>query len=81
MAKETKNAGTTAAEHSEHTPASTKAPKESVYKVSELAANAKTVFGTRPECVMAALREDGKEEYTVSEAKTAVQKFLKKEVK
>lgn len=79
MAKETKNAGTTAAEQSKSAPA--KAPKESVYKVSELAANAKAVFGTRPECVTAALREDGKEEYTVSEAKVAVQKFLKKEVK
>lgn len=81
MSKEAKNAGTTTTEQSVATPAPAKAPKESVYKVSELAANAKTVFGTRPECVTAALKENGKEEYTVSEAKVAVQKFLKKEVK
>lgn len=54
---------------------------ESVYKVRELANNAKKVFDTRPECVIAALKEDGKEQYTVSEAKTLVEKFLKKEVK
>ena len=57
-----------------------KAPKEPVYSVSELAANAKKVFGTRKECVLAALRSARKSECTVSEAKGIVEKFLKREV-
>lgn len=58
-----------------------KAQKESVYSVKELAANAKKIFNTRQECVVVALKVDGKAEYTVSEAKEIVEKFLKKEVK
>lgn len=58
-----------------------KAQKESVYSVKELADNARKIFGTRQECVVAALRINGKSEYTVSEAKGIVEKFLKKEVK
>ena len=58
-----------------------KAPAESVYTVSELAGNARSVFGTMQECVVAALKTDGKAEYTVSEAKEIVSKFLQKEVK
>lgn len=58
-----------------------KAQKESVYSVKELAANASKIFKTRQECVVAALKVDGKAEYTVSEAKEIVEKFLKKEVK
>lgn len=58
-----------------------KAPKESVYPASELAANAKKVFGTRQECVAAALKAAGKAECTVTEAKGIVEKFLKREVK
>lgn len=54
---------------------------ESEYKVSELADNAKSLFGTRPECVAAALKAAGKENCTVSEAKSIVYEFLKKEVK
>ena len=50
-----------------------KAPAESVYTVSELAGNARSV--------VAALKTDGKAEYTVSEAKEIVSKFLQKEVK
>ena len=42
-----------------------KAPAESVYTVSELAGNARSVFGTMQECVVAALKTDGKAEYTV----------------
>lgn len=57
-----------------------KAPAESVYTVSELAGNARSVFGTMQECVVAALKTDGKAEYTVSEAKEIVSKFLQKEV-
>lgn len=58
-----------------------KAPQESVYSVNELAVNAKKVFGTRQECVVAALRAAGKTECTVTEAKGIVEKFLKREVK
>ena len=58
-----------------------KTPAESVYTVSELAGNARSVFGTMQECVVAALKTDGKAEYTVSEAKEIVSKFLQKEVK
>ena len=43
--------------------------------------NARSVFGTMQECVVAALKTDGKAEYTVSEAKEIVSKFLQKEVK
>ena len=58
-----------------------KASRESVYSASELAANAKKVFGTRQECVAAALKAAGKTECTVTEAKEIVKKFLKREVK
>ncbi len=52
-----------------------------VYSAKELAANARNIFGTRQECVMAALKAAGKAECTVSDAKEIVEKFLKKEVK
>lgn len=55
--------------------------QESVYSAGELAANAKKVFGTRQECVAAALKAAGKMECTVCEAKEIVEKFLKREVK
>lgn len=58
-----------------------KASQEYVYPASELAANAKKVFGTRQECVAAALKAAGKTECTVTEAKEIVGKFLKREVK
>lgn len=58
-----------------------KASQESVYSASEFAANAKKVFGTRQECVAAALKAAGKTECTVTEAKEIVGKFLKREVK
>lgn len=56
-------------------------PAEPEYSAPELAANAKTLFGTRPECVAAALKAAGKEKTTVSEAGNIVGAFLKKEVK
>lgn len=58
-----------------------KVTQESVYPVKELAANARKIFGTRQECVIAALKVSGKSECTVSEAKKIVEKFLSKEVK
>lgn len=57
-----------------------KVQKDSVYKISELAENASHLFKTKPECVTAALKAEGKETATVAEAKAIVAKFLKKEV-
>ena len=54
--------------------------QESVYSIAELAANAKKVFGTRPECVVAALKTAEKQECTIAEAKEIIEKFLKREV-
>ncbi len=51
------------------------------YKVSELAAKARQMFGTTPEVVAVALRLTGKESFPVDEAKQAVQEFLNREVK
>lgn len=62
-------------------PETPKATQEPAYSVNELAANAKRIFGTRQECVDAALKASGKTESTVSEAKKIVGNFLKKEVK
>ena len=53
----------------------------SVYTAKELAEQADTLFGTRPECIMAALRTEKKTEFTVDEARDLVKKFLKREVK
>lgn len=53
---------------------------ESVYTVEELAVNAKEVFGTNYECVVAALKAANISQCTVSEAKETVKVFLEKEV-
>ena len=58
-----------------------KPAKGPIYSVSEFVANAKGIFGTRQECVLAALKAAGGSEYTVSEAKEIVEKFLGREVK
>lgn len=58
-----------------------KAAKEPVYPAGEFAVNARKIFGTRQECVVAALKAAGKSACTVSEAKEIVEKFLKREVK
>ncbi len=57
------------------------AMSEPVYPVSGFAGSARSLFGTRPECVVAALKAAGKQEYTMTEAKEIVKKFLKKEVR
>lgn len=87
MARETTKDAKTA-EALENKEAAVQAPKkeqkvlqESVYPAGELAANAKKVFGTRQECVAAALRASGKTDCTVSEAKRIVEKFLNREVR
>lgn len=59
----------------------TKVLTEAVYSVKELAANARKLFGTRQECVTAALKAAGKSECTIAEAKEIVGRFLKKEVR
>ena len=51
--------------------------KESAYTAFELAA----LFGTRKECVLAALKEAGVQSCTLDRAKELVEKFRKKEVK
>jgi len=51
-----------------------------VYKVNELAAKARQIFGTTPEVVTVALNSAGKETATVGEAKAAVKAFLEREV-
>ncbi len=55
-------------------------PAEPEYRTEELADSAKTIFGTRKECVLAALKAAGKKECTVSEAGKIVKVFLKREV-
>ncbi len=51
------------------------------YKASELAAQARQIFGTTPEVVTVALRTAGKDAATVDEAKDTVRAFLDREVK
>lgn len=54
---------------------------EAVYTAEEFAENAKSVFGTRKECVLAALKSGGITACSVSRAKEAVEAFMKKEVR
>ncbi|MCI8418850.1 MAG: hypothetical protein HFI33_15365 [Lachnospiraceae bacterium] len=54
---------------------------EPVYTAEELANAAKELFGTRRECVLAALRESGIQSCTRSVAKKLVEAYRKKEVK
>lgn len=56
------------------------ADNAATYSVSELAAQARQIFGTTPEVVTVALRTAGKEAATVEEAKAAVRAFLDREV-
>ncbi|NSW90214.1 MAG: oligoribonuclease [Firmicutes bacterium] len=53
----------------------------SVYNKDELIAAAEIVFGVKPEVVAAAVKMAGKSEMTKDEAKTAIEKFMKKEVR
>ncbi|MCI8564297.1 MAG: hypothetical protein HFH69_12435 [Lachnospiraceae bacterium] len=55
--------------------------QEAVYTVEELAAGAETLYGTRPECVTAALREKGITACAKEEAGEIVGRFIRKEVK
>lgn len=60
--------------------AETETPVDSVYSREELVKNYK-VFNTYREIVDVALTLAGKEEATVAEAKTIIEKFKNKEVK
>ncbi len=53
---------------------------EPVYTATELANVAKELFGTRRECVLAALREAGIQSCTKAAAKKLVEAYRKKEV-
>lgn len=55
--------------------------KEDVYTIEEFAANAEVLFHTRPECVIAALRERGIAECGKAQAEKIVNAFNKREVK
>lgn len=53
----------------------------SSYSIEELINVSDTLFQAKKECVRAALKQTGKQEFTVIEAKNIVEKFLKKEIK
>lgn len=54
---------------------------DATYKVTELAAQARQIFGTTPEVVTVALKTTGKDTVTIQEAKKTVKDFLSKEVR
>ena len=51
---------------------------DATYKVTELAAQARQIFGTTPEVVTVALKTTGKDTVTIQEAKKPVKDFLSK---
>lgn len=53
----------------------------STYNIEELARAAEIQFKTTQDVAKAALKLDGKERYTLTEAKAIVNRFKKKEVK
>jgi hypothetical protein len=59
----------------------TMVPQEAKYSKEELMAAAEAAFGVKPEVVMAAMKMVGITEATKEEAKAAIDKFNKKEVK
>lgn len=77
MAKESVKAETV---EKQETKEKASAGNKPVYKVDELAAKARQIFGTTPEVVTVALNSAGKETATVDEAKAAVKAFLEREV-
>lgn len=54
---------------------------EANYKIPELAAKARQLFGTTPEAVTIALKTAGKDSATLEEATEIVKEFLNREVK
>lgn len=61
--------------------ASTVKQQESVYTLEEFATNAEDIFGTGPECVFAALKEQGIAKCTKQKAIEIVRAFCRREVK
>lgn len=55
--------------------------KEPEYTIRELALASKELFGVPKECVFAAFAGKRDKEATIAEAKAAIGKFMKKEVK
>lgn len=73
---ETKKVSVQAEERPEQT-----AKQETEYAVSELIAASDQLFSCPRECTVVALKQAGKENMSVSEAQTLIEKFMKKEVK
>ncbi len=57
------------------------AQETAVYTASELAAQAREIFGAAPEAVTAALKTAGIQSASVEDAKKIVKEFLGREVK
>ncbi len=55
--------------------------KETEYGIDELIAASDQLFSCPRECAVVALKQAGKENMSVSEAQTLIEKFMKKEVK
>lgn len=55
--------------------------KETEYGIDELIAASDQLFSCPRECTVVALKQAGKENMSVSEAQTLIEKFMKKEVK
>ncbi|MYL45054.1 hypothetical protein GLV94_05315 [Virgibacillus halodenitrificans] len=55
-------------------------PKESTYTRADLAKHSKQAFGVSPEVVIGALSTSKQEEFTKSEAKQAIDNFMKRKV-
>lgn len=55
--------------------------KKVEYTIDEFCNNANALFHTKPECVRAALQEQGIEQCDKEKAQTIVSAFIKKEVK
>ena len=54
---------------------------EASYKIPELAAKARQLFGTTPEVAMIALKTAGKDSAALEEAAEIIRNFLNREVK
>lgn len=77
----TKNMERTKAEIQENTVRIPEKQKESMYTPEEFVANADELFGVRPECVFAALKQSGILECTKAKAAEIVKAFRGREVK
>lgn len=55
-------------------------PKESTYPKDELMAKSEKIFGYKPEILAGAFHGTDKQEFTISEVKKLINKFLRKRV-